>query len=54
MSFREQSFSTLVKREINKLRQCVMDCIEQVQGILAEMHNVVQVPELTRWKDLSD
>jgi hypothetical protein len=54
MFFPEQSFSILVKREINKLRKCVMDCIAQVQRIVVEMHNAVQVPELTRWKALRD
>jgi hypothetical protein len=54
MVFPEQSFSTLVKVEINKLRSCVVESIEQVQNLLVQIHNGVKVPELTRWKALRD
>jgi GTP-binding protein EngB required for normal cell division len=54
MFFPEQSFTTLVRAEINKLRDCVKDCIDRVQVILVEMHNSVQVPELLRWRALRD
>jgi hypothetical protein len=52
MFFPEQSFSTLLKGEINRLKPCVMECIEQVQRILIDLYNSVQVPDLTRWKAL--
>jgi hypothetical protein len=54
MFFPEATFHTLVRLEIDKLRPCVMDCIEKAKRILMERHNNVDVPELRRFTSLRD
>ena len=54
MFFPEATFDTLVKLEIDKLRPCVMDCIEKAKNVLIDIHNNVQVPELDRFTSLRD
>jgi hypothetical protein len=44
LSIPEQSFHTLVKKEIKKLGRCVLDCIEEVQELLVGRINRIEVP----------
>ena len=54
MFFPEQTFHTLVKLEIEKLRPCVKESIEKSKAILIEIHNSLEVPELNRFTSLKE
>jgi len=54
MFFPEATFDTLVKLEIDKLRPCVLACIDKAKHLLIDIHNSVQVPELERFTSLRD
>lgn len=54
MFFPEQTFHTLVKLEIEKLRPCVKESIEKSKTILIEIHNSLEVPELNRFTSLKE
>ena len=54
MFFPEETFFTLVKLEIEKLRPCVKECIEKCKQILMDIHSQLNVPELSRFTSLKD
>jgi len=52
--FPEQTFHTLIKGEIEKLRQPAMECITRSKGILVDLFQQVDFPELKRFTSLKD
>ncbi|KAH0785467.1 Dynamin central region family protein [Histomonas meleagridis] len=54
MFFPQQTFQTLIDHEIEKLRQPSIDCVQEVKQALIELHNSVNVPELSRFSSLRD
>lgn len=54
MFFPEATFHTLVRLEIEKLRPCVLDCIDSAKQKLIEIHNNIQVEELSRFLSLRE
>lgn len=52
--FPEQTFQTLVKLEIDKLRPCVKDCIDKAKCCLIDLHTALEVPELDRFTSLKE
>ncbi|EAY20860.1 Dynamin central region family protein [Trichomonas vaginalis G3] len=54
MFFPEATFHALVKDEIEKLRPCVLKCIDNAKERLVQVHQSVHVPELERFFSLRD
>ena len=52
--FPQQTFQTLINQEIEKLRPCAIECVQNVKKALIELHNSVDVPELSRFSSLRD